>query len=217
MPITFCGDKNHGLASSATLELSASRDSGIAIFPSAVYKVPLGGHMKKLTWFLALASLWCPSLFAQEKNPVATAIREAEPGRSKNMVAAAEEMPADKYSFKASPDQMSFGHLTLHIADANYVFCSKIGGVSAPELPKLSDTDPKDKLVERVKSSFDFCGTALAKLDDSNLGETLTLFGERKASRAAAILMLAGSWADHYSLQSTYLRLNGQLPPTAKK
>jgi len=173
--------------------------------------------MRRLTWLFVLACLSCPTLFAQEKNPVAAAIREALPGRSKAMIAAAEEMPADKYSFKATPDQMTFGHLTTHIADANYLFCSKIGGVSAPELPKVADTDPKDKLVERMKASFDFCGTALAKLDDSNLGETLTLFGERKASRAMAILLFVGSWGDHYSLQSTYLRLNGHLPPTAKK
>lgn len=173
--------------------------------------------MRKLTWFFVLASLWCPALLAQEKNPVATAIRETLPGRSKNMVAAAEEMPADKYGFKATPDQMTFGHLTLHIIEANYLFCSKIGGVSAPELPKVSDTDPKDKLVERMKSSFDFCTTALAKLDDSNLGETLTLFREQKASRAAAILRLAAAWSDHYSLEATYLRLNGHVPPTAKK
>jgi len=172
--------------------------------------------MRKLTWLFALAGLWCPSISAQQ-NPVATAIREAEQGRSKNMVAAAEEMPADKYGFKATPDQMSFGHLMLHIGEANYGLCSKIGGVSAPELPKLSETDSKEKLVGRIKSSFDFCGTALAKLDDSNLGETLTLFGEHKASRAAAILMLAGSWGDHYSLESTYLRLNGHSPPTAKR
>jgi hypothetical protein len=173
--------------------------------------------MRRLTWLFVLTCLSCPTLFAQEKNPVAAAVREALQGRSKNMVAAAEEMPADKYSFKATPDHMTFGHLTTHIVDANYLLCSMIGGVSAPELPKLNDTDPKDKLVERMKSSFDFCGTALAKLDDSNLGETLTLFGERKASRAMAILMLTGSWADHYSLQATYLRLNGHLPPTAKK
>ena len=173
--------------------------------------------MRRLTWLLAFACLSCPTLFAQEKNPVAAAIRETLPGRSKNMVAAAEEMPADKYGFKATPDQMTFGHLTLHIVEANYLLCSRIGGISAPELPKVSDTDPKDKLVERMKASFDFCGTALAKLDDSNLGETLTLFGERKASRAMAILILAASWGDHYSQQATYLRLAGHLPPTAKK
>jgi len=173
--------------------------------------------MRKLTCLFVLACVSCPPLLAQEKNPVATAIREALPGRSKNMVAAAEEMPADKYGFKPTPDQMTFGHLTLHIAEANYLFCSKIGGVAAPELAKLGDTDPKDKLVERMKASFDFCSKTLATLDDSNLAETLTLFGERKASRAGAILLLAGSWGDHYSLQSTYLRLNGHLPPTAKK
>jgi DinB superfamily len=172
--------------------------------------------MRKLAWLVAVTGLF-PTLFAQETNPVAAAMRETQQGRSKNMIAAAAEMPADKYGFKATPDQMTFGHLTLHIAEANYVFCSKIGGVAAPEIPKLSDTDAKDKLVDRLKSSFDFCSTALAKLDDSHLGETLTLFGERKASRAMAILMLAGSWADHYSLQATYLRLNGHLPPTAKK
>jgi len=171
--------------------------------------------MKRLTYLVALAGLCCSPVFGQ--NPVATAIREAEQGRAKNMVAAAEEMPADKYSFKATPDQMTFAHLTLHISEANYVLCSKIGGVPAPELPKLGESEAKEKLVERIKASFDFCATALAKLDDSNLGETLTLFGEHKGSRAAAILMLSASWGDHYSQEAMYLRLSGHLPPTAKK
>jgi DinB superfamily len=173
--------------------------------------------MRKLIWLLAVAGLCVPGLCAQDKNPVAAAIREAEQGRAKNMVAAADEMPADKYSFKATPEQMTFAHLTLHISEANYVFCSKVGGMPAPEHPKLNETDAKAKLVEGMKASFDFCGTALAKLDDSNLGEMLTLFGEHKGTRAAAILMLSSSWADHYSLEATYLRLNGHLPPTAKK
>jgi uncharacterized damage-inducible protein DinB len=172
--------------------------------------------MTKLGCVCAVVMLISP-LFAQEKNSVASALREMEQGRSKNMVAAAEEMPADKYSYKATPEQMSFGHLVLHIADANYGLCSKIGGVAAPGLPKLSESDAKDKLVERMKASFDFCSTALAKLDDSNLGEMLTLFGERKASRAMAMLILASSWGDHYSLEASYLRANGHLPPTAKK
>ncbi|MFI5108892.1 MAG: DinB family protein [Terriglobales bacterium] len=172
--------------------------------------------MKNIAWLFVLVGLWCPTVLAQGKNPVATFIREALTERSKNMVAAAEEMPADKYGFKAPPDQMTFGYLTLHIADGNYLFCSKIGGVSAPELPKLSETDPKDKLVGRMKASFEFCTTALAKLDDSNMGETLVM-GETKASRAMTILTLSGSWATHYSLQATYLQLNGHLAPTAKK
>jgi hypothetical protein len=42
------------------------------------------------------------------------------------------------------------------------------------------------------------------------------LFGNRPTSRAAAMMMLTGSWTDHYATQAIYLRLNGILPPTAQ-
>lgn len=48
---------------------------------------------------------------AQTKNPVSSALKEILPGRQKNIIAAAEEMPADKFSYKPTADQMTFGHL----------------------------------------------------------------------------------------------------------
>jgi Tfp pilus assembly protein PilZ len=36
-------------------------------------------------------------------------------------------------------------------------------------------------------------------------------------SRAAIMTLTTGDWADHYSQYAIYLRLNGLLPPTAKK
>ena len=167
--------------------------------------------MKRLAWLLLLAGLWCSPLFAQEKNRVATFIRQALAQRSTEMVAAAAEMPADKYGFKGPPDQLTFGYLVLHVADGNYLLCSVIAGVAAPEVAKLTETDSKDKLVDRLQSSFDFCATALANLDDSHMSETLTM-GETKASRAMTILTLSGSWTTHYSLQQDYLQLSGQVP-----
>jgi hypothetical protein len=172
-----------------------------------------------------LATLACTPLltFAQaapsappSANPVSDALRAGLTRSSKNMAAAAESMPAEKFSFKPTPDQMSFAHLTLHIADSNNLFCSKISGVAVPDSPKLTETDSKDKLVAAVKQSFDFCSTSLAKLDDSHLTDSIPLFNNRPFSRAAVILILSGSWADHYSAQSMYLRLNGVLPPTAQ-
>jgi len=149
-------------------------------------------------------------------SPVADALRGSLARYSKNMIAAAEAMPADKFSFKPTPEQNSFAHLTLHISQSNYTFCSKIAGVAAPEASKLADSDSKDKLVAAVKSSFDFCSTALAKVDDSHLAESIPFFGGQNASRAEIILTAARSWADHYSAQSMYLRLNGVLPPSAQ-
>ena len=163
-----------------------------------------------------LVTLWCSPSFAQQANKVATFARNALIGRSEEILAATVEMPADKFGFRSSPEEMTFGQLTLHVADGNYIYCSRIGGVPEPQRPTLSDTDPKEKLVERLKASFDFCTAAFAKLDDSSMSETLT-FGPTKTPRSMAILTLTGTWADHFSMQTTYLQANGLMPSTAKK
>jgi uncharacterized damage-inducible protein DinB len=156
--------------------------------------------------------------FAQQsKNPVTDVLRDSLAGRQKNTVAAIEEMPADKFSAKPTPDQISFGHLAAHIAEANYFFCSKVGDMAAPAVEKATETDTKDKLVGAVKASFDFCGTALAKAEDSKLGDSIQDFAGKTKPRAWAALALASSWADHYGAAAMYLRLNGLVPPSAQK
>lgn len=154
---------------------------------------------------------------AQDKNPVTSAVKEILPRQQKNLTAAAEQMPADKFSYKPTEQQMTFGHLVLHTLETNNYLCSKIGEV--PEVKAavpLKESDGKDKLVEALKASFEFCTTALAKVDDSKLSDEVEMFGGRKGSRAFALIMLTNSWADHYSSAAIYLRLNGVLPPTAQ-
>jgi len=148
-------------------------------------------------------------------NPVSTTVKNQLGRFSKNMVAAAESMPAGKYGFKPTPEMNSFGHLVLHIVESNNLLCSKLSG-AAPSQSKLADTDTKDKLVAGLKASFEFCTTALANVDDSKLGDSLVLFGNRPASRAAALIGLSNGWSDHYGAEAIYLRLNGILPPTAQ-
>jgi len=148
-------------------------------------------------------------------NPVSGFVKAGVARYGKNMVAAAESMPAEKYSFKPSPEMNSFGHLMMHIAQSNNTFCAKISGQAAPEV-KMAETDSKDKLVAAMKDSFAFCASALANVDDSKLGEQFVLFGNRPISRGGALVALGGSWTDHYATQAIYLRLNGILPPTAQ-
>jgi hypothetical protein len=148
-------------------------------------------------------------------NPVSAAVKNQLPRFSKNMVAAAEAMPAEKYGFKPSPEMNSFGHLVMHIAQSNNSLCSKISGAAAPDV-KISDSDPKDKLVAALKASFEYCTTALEKVDDSKLGDQIMLPGNHPGSRAAALIVLSDDWYDHYGAQAIYLRLNGILPPTAQ-
>ncbi len=148
-------------------------------------------------------------------NPVTTTVKGQLARYEKNMVAAADLMPAEKYSFKPTPEMNTFGHVVMHIAQSNNFLCAKISGQTAPDV-KLADTDGKDKLVAALKASFEFCTTALAGVDDSKLGDPLTLFGNRQTSRAGALITLSDDWYDHYGTEAVYLRLNGILPPTAQ-
>jgi len=148
-------------------------------------------------------------------NPVSGFVKAGVARYEKNMVAAAEAMPAEKYVFKPSPEMNSFGHLMMHIVQSNNTFCAKISGQAAPDV-KIAETDAKDKLVAAMKDSFAFCTAALAKVDDSKLGEQFMFFGNRPISRGGALVALGGSWTDHYATQAIYLRLNGILPPTAQ-
>jgi len=165
---------------------------------------------------LLAASATAQTTFAQTKDPVGAALRNILPGRQKNTVAAVEAMPADKFNYKPSADQMTFGHLVAHMVETNHLLCSKAAAVPAPKV-EVNDTDSKDKLVAALKGSFDFCSDALAKMDDSRLAETTEIFPGRQGSRAWASMILAGAWADHYAEAAMYLRLNGVLPPTVKK
>ena len=167
-------------------------------------------------WFAVL--LLSAAAFSQSsKNPVTDVLRDSLAGRQKNTVAAIEEMPADKFGFKPTPEQMSFGHLAAHIVEANYFFCAKVGDVPQPKVEEVTESSSKDKLVAAAQASFDFCGTALAKAEDAKLGDPIQDFAKKTTPRAWAALALASSWADHYGAAAMYLRLNGLLPPTAQK
>src|SRR3954470_8639080 len=165
-----------------------------------------------------LLVLTAAAVFAQDKNPVTSVVKEILPRQQKNLVAAAEAMPPAKYSYKPSDQQMTYAHLILHIIESNNLFCSKVADTPEPKPPvALKETDGKDKLVTALKASFDFCTTALDKVDDSKLSDQIELFGGRKGSRAFGLIALTNSWADHYSSAAMYLRLNGVLPPTAQQ
>jgi len=84
-------------------------------------------------------------------NPVTGTVKAQLARFSKNMVGAAELMPAEKYGFKPSPEMNSFGHVVMHIAQSN-------NGLWLEDFRRhstrteITDSDPKDKLVAALKA-----------------------------------------------------------------
>jgi hypothetical protein len=149
--------------------------------------------------------------------PVSEAVRSAAGRAAGNFIAAAEEMPAGKYGFKPTPAQMSFGDVIAHMSAGNDAFCSSIGGLAAPKRSEVRAGAPKEKLVARLRETFRFCESALVRVNDSGLGEKVPYFGEQEISRAQVMVAATEEWAGHYSQLAVYLRLNGLVPPTAKR
>ena len=172
--------------------------------------------MRVSTYAVTLAVALLPRLVAAQGSPVADALRDFNTSQSKNLTAAADMFPADKYSYRPTPAQMSVAMIVKHLADGNDFFCSEIAGVTQPARSKIDTTATKEALVTRLKETFDFCTASLAKVDDSKLSEQLKWFGGKTKTRAAVEMITAADWADHYSQLANYLRLNGMLPPTAK-
>jgi hypothetical protein len=171
--------------------------------------------MKRSVAFVLVFCALTLSGYAQRKNPVTSVVNEILPRQARNLQGAVETMPADKFDFRPTPQQMTFGHLVAHVIDSNNYLCAKAVDVPQPKTGALNETD-KNALVTALKASFDFCTTNLAKVDDSKLGDTIEAFGGRQVPRAWALIALTNDWADHYAAAATYLRLNGLLPPTAQ-
>ena len=157
-----------------------------------------------------------PQAAAPVKDPVATSLRMLLPRSRNNILGAITAMPADKFNYKPTADQMTFAHLVVHIIGSNNGGCAKAADIAAPKVEEVKETDAKDKLLAAATASFDFCGDALGKMDDSKLGDSVELFGGHTFPRAMAALGLASGWADHYAAAAMYLRLNGILPPSAQ-
>src|SRR5260370_24202963 len=110
---------------------------------------------------------------------------------------------------------MPFAHLVVHIIESNNGLCAKAADIAAPKVEEPKETDAKDKLLAAATASFDFCGEALGKMDDSKLGDSVELFGGKQFPRAMAALGLATGCAAHYAAAPMYLPLNVTLPPSA--
>jgi hypothetical protein len=149
--------------------------------------------------------------------PLSAAILAAWQRAANAMPAAGEAMPAEKFGFKPTPAQMSFGEILAHEAQSNETLCAAVAGAAAtPSESAAGATAPKEQLIARLRKSFETCGGVVAKLTESQLGDSVPFFGGRKATKARAAIALVQDWSDHYAQAAMYLRANGILPPTAR-
>ena len=125
-------------------------------------------------------------------------------------------MPEDKFSFKPTPAQQSYGERVLHVAQVNARFLGLVGGkATAPTID--AKAVGKAAAMKAMDDSFDF-GTALLKeqTDQTILQGVANPPGFLGPStRARIFTFLIGHTWDIYGQMAVYLRLNGVVPPAS--
>ena len=110
----------------------------------------------------------------------------------------------------------SFGQLIGHVANANYMLCSRIGGEKSPSTEDVEKTKTaKADLVKAVNDSFAYCETVLGKMTEANAAEAIDWFRGKQPRLAAFNMNTMHDW-EHYGNIVTYLRLKGLVPPSSE-
>ena len=157
---------------------------------------------------LLVAALAVAPLRAQDNLKTTNVQRYYTPVRL-YLQAAADVMPAEKYTFKLSAEQMDFGQWINHSTERNYLDCSTLRGEPNP-MPKAK-TDllkTKPEIIKNLKESFDYCDATFATLDDQKILSSPQM--------VASFLHTSVHNNEIYGNVVGYLRANNIVPPSTE-
>jgi uncharacterized damage-inducible protein DinB len=149
-------------------------------------------------------------------NPISTSQAKMYTMLSGVVVAAAEKMPEETYSFKPTPDIRTFGQLVGHLADSQYYFCSSVEGGAKPAGTAEKSKTSKAELVAALKEAVSYCTKTYAGMTDAKGSEMMKLMNQDFAKLTVLSANTAHDY-EHYGNMVTYMRLKGVVPPTSEK
>jgi hypothetical protein len=128
---------------------------------------------------------------------------------------AAENMAAENYSYKPTPDIRTFARVVNHVTEAQFRACGALNGASAAkEAP--AETADKAAIVDALKASFAECDKAFGGLTDATLTEMVQA-GPTKRSRIGIAWGTVSHDNEQYATLALYMRLKGLVPPSSEK
>ena len=146
----------------------------------------------------------------------------------RNIVSAAEAMPADKYGFAPSLGEFrnvrTFSRQLRHLAATNFILAAAALGERPPN--DAGDEEGPDSVVTKqqhiayVDRSFDALERAVDAIGNSSIpvhSSPISPFQGRSATRIGLIAEALTHAYDHYGQIVIYLRMNGVIPPASRR
>jgi len=130
----------------------------------------------------------------------------------------ADAMPADKFEYKSTPAQRSYGEQIMHIVQVNgFLIPTLKGKTPAPMINMQAKS--KDEIMAALRASYDYGAAVLKEFSDQKLIERVAPppFMGPSASRIRLAYGLMQHTQDIYGQMAVYLRLNGIVPPASRR
>src|SRR6202789_2555680 len=136
-------------------------------------------------------------------------------GVQKKFVDLATALPAEKLTWRPSPDTRSFAEVFLHVAGERYGILSMRGakppaGFKAREFEK--STTEKDRIVHELNQSWDFANKTIAGMSNADFAKPLPKLGPQ-ANEGDVVYILVADAHEHLGQLIAYARQNGIVPP----
>jgi uncharacterized damage-inducible protein DinB len=125
----------------------------------------------------------------------------------------AELMPENKYTFKATPEVMSFAELSMHSVSSAFFFSSKVIGEESPVKRPKAEGKSKAEIIDMLKKAFAYGEKAIANLSDEEAHKKIHVFGDLHLLKSQVVLLMRDHITHHRGQMVVYLRLNGIKPP----
>ena len=153
--------------------------------------------------------------FAQQ-DPFIKDFMERLDNSQKYLLEMAKAMPADKYTYRASVDEMTFAEQLTHIA-AGIDWHGQTLIMGRKERSEHDSTfiaagKTKQQIIDLIEKTYKETSTGLRKFSRSHLDDRVAYFNKNRSKRQ--IFMLLSDHITHHRAQLVvYLRLNGIPPP----
>jgi uncharacterized damage-inducible protein DinB len=148
-------------------------------------------------------------------NPITISEKGVYDSVSGDVLAAAQKMPEENYSFKPTPEVRSFGQLVGHVGDTNFILCSFASGETMPPKDIEKTKASKADLIAALKQSVAYCNKVYEGMTDAKGAETLK-FMNSDLARLSVLTVNTAHTSEHYGNMVTYMRLKGLVPPTSE-
>ena len=133
------------------------------------------------------------------------------------MMAIADAMPEDKFGFKSTPAQRSYGEQVMHVVQINQMLLGTLGAKTAAPAVNMKATSRAD-ILKALQQSYDYGEAAFKEFNDAAWVQPVMgprFIGQATRVRIANFAMT--HTMDIYGQMVVYLRLNGIVPPASRR